>query len=131
MPDHPSPVVVFDAGAFVAYERRASIVRELVEMAAKKRLVAVTSSGVVAQVYRGNPRQAELNRLLKAGTVRESPIDGPESRSVGASLTGVEKPDVVDAHVALLTMRHEATVLTSDRGDIERLGVPADRIIDC
>ncbi|MBI2705557.1 MAG: PIN domain-containing protein [Actinobacteria bacterium] len=129
-PGYAGPFV-FDAGAFIAFERRDIRIAVLVNGVLARERVGVTSAGVIAQVHRGDPRQARLNYLLNAEILLEAPLGSEEARLVGATMGQVDEPDVVDAHVALLTLRHGAKVITSDRRDMERHGVPADRIVDC
>lgn len=54
------PELVLDAGAFIAFERNDPRVRALVALASVGKVTLRTSSGVVAQVWRGGPRQARL-----------------------------------------------------------------------
>ncbi len=67
--------IVLDAGAFVAGERNDKRVRALVQLAEASEVTVRTSSGVVAQVWRGGSRQARLARLLGSGTIDERPLD--------------------------------------------------------
>jgi hypothetical protein len=78
----------------------------------------ITSGGVVAQVWRGVPRQANLARLLGGTEVRA--LDQAAARRVGELLGITSTRDVVDADVALLA-HSEDTLLTSDPGDLSRL----------
>jgi hypothetical protein len=111
--------LVLDTGGLIAFDRGDRRVAALVEAARRRRDPLITSSGCVAQAWRGGgSRRALLARLLR-GTL-EVGLDGGMSRATG-NLCGTSKTaDVVGAHVALLT-RQGDVVLTSDVDDFRRL----------
>jgi hypothetical protein len=123
--------IVLDAGAFVAWDRSDKRIRALVALAEAGEVTLRTSSGVVAQVWRGGSRQARLARLLGSGTVDERPLDPTAARQVGLLAGEVGATDVVDGHVASLAMKPGARVLTSDVADLRAWGVPADAVVPC
>lgn len=129
--EEAAPEIVFDAGAFIAWERNDPRVRALVQLAESGALRLHTSSAVIAQVWRGGPRQARLARLLNADTVGEHPLDPTASRLVGLLAADCGGQDVVDGHVASLARRAHVKVLTSDPGDILGWGVRPEQIIEC
>lgn len=131
MSNQPTTHIVFDAGAFVAWERNDKRVRALVQLAEAGDITLRTSSGVVAQVWRGGSRQARLARLLGGGTVDERPLDPMAARQVGLLAGEVGATDVVDGHVANLAMKPGTRVLTSDVADLHAWGVPVEAIIRC
>ena len=91
-----------------------------------------TSAAAVAQVWRGGSRQARLARLLASDLVAELALDSEASRRIGllaAAAPGAR--DVVDGHIAIITLDRDAVVLTSDPEDIARWGVPAANIVAC
>lgn len=111
--------LVLDTGGLIAFDRGDRQVAALLEAARRRRDRVITSSGCVAQAWRGGgSRQALLARLLRG--IAEIGLDRGVSRTTG-DLCGVTKTtDVVDAHVALLT--HDGdVVLTSDVDDVRRL----------
>lgn len=118
--------VVLDAGALVAVDRDDRRVGALLLVAWETGAPIVTSAGVVAQVWRGGPRQARIARVLSGVAIL--PLDDSAARRVGALLAETGKADVVDAHLALV-VRPGDHVLTSDPDDIslalEALGVEA------
>ena len=77
-----------------------------------------TSGGVVAQVWRGGARQANLARILSGVDVEA--IDDVTGRRVGELLRQNRSDDLVDAHIALLAQPGDQ-VLTSDEPDIRAL----------
>lgn len=131
MTNQPTTLIVLDAGAFVAWERNDKRVRALVQLAEAGGIALRTSSGVVAQVWRGGSRQARLARLLGSGIVEERPLDPTAARQVGLLAREVGAIDVVDGHVANLAMKPGARVLTSDVADLHAWGIPTEAIIRC
>jgi predicted nucleic acid-binding protein len=123
--------VVFDAGALIALDRGLANVRGYVLLADRARVALVTSSAVVAQVWRGGGRQARLARLLGSDLIEEVTLDPDAARRIGVLAGAVGSRDVVDGHVAIIAMDRDALVLTSDPDDIARWGVPAQKIVRC
>jgi hypothetical protein len=110
--------LVLDSGVFVAVDRGDRDVAADLSVAQAANVPLLTSAGVVAQVWRGGPRQARLARLLSSVEVHGlSPDDAKE---LGLLLGANAMADVVDAHVASLA-RAGDQVLTSDPDDISRL----------
>jgi hypothetical protein len=111
--------LVLDSGGLIAFDRGDREVAALVEATRRRRERIVTSSGCVAQAWRGGgPRQALLARLLLG--VDEVPLDQEVSRVVGGLCARAASGDVVDAHVALLASDPDM-VLTSDADDLQAL----------
>jgi len=110
--------VVLDAGALIAIERRDRVVGAMLRRLQQEGRPLVTSGAVVAQVWRNDPRQALLARVLTG--VRIDGLDGSAGRRVGTLLAHVGTSDVVDGHVAHLVVDGGA-VLTSDPGDLGAL----------
>jgi predicted nucleic acid-binding protein len=123
--------IVLDAGALIALERGERRARAYVFLAAQGRARLITSSAVVAQVWRGGARQARLARLLTSDLVTEHPLDADMSRRIGVLAAAVGVADVVDGHVAVLALQRGALVMTSDADDLARWGVDARRIVAC
>jgi hypothetical protein len=122
---------VLDAGALQALEQRH--LRLLVDLrrANELGLPVRIPAGALAQSWRGGPRSATIARLLKQPcTVVQ--VDERAAREIGefiASLRITEtKPDVVDAHVALLARSTRSLVWTSDPDDMARHRVDEDLI---
>jgi predicted nucleic acid-binding protein len=123
--------VVLDAGALIALERGERALRAYVFLADRGDVALLTSSAVVAQVWRGGARQARLARLLASELVEEVALDADASRRVGMLAAAVGASDVVDGHVATIAMERDAVVVTSDADDIVRWGVDRARIVRC
>jgi hypothetical protein len=110
--------LVFDAGALIALEQGDRTVIALLALAALQGTEAITSSAVVAQVWRDPARQARLTRAL--GGLMELPLDALAARRCGLLLADAHTSDIADAALALLIQDGD-TVLTSDPHDIEHL----------
>ncbi len=111
--------LVLDAGGLIAFDRGSREVGAVIEAARRRGDQVVTSSGCVAQAWRGGgPRQALVARLLRG--VDERALGPDVSRAIGDVCARAERSDVVDAHVALLA--HDGDlVLTSDPDDMRTL----------
>lgn len=113
--------VVLDTGALLALERRNSRMVALVGELTRSRRTAHVPAGVVAQAWRGSPRQHAMARLLKAEAVRVDALTEATALRVGLLLAITGTSDVVDAHVALLARQYHATVVTSDPTGLKHL----------
>lgn len=92
-------------------------------------LTIMTSAAGVAQVWRGDPGQALLARMLRVADIH--PVTDTTAREIGVLLGERRGSDIVDGHVALLARQHpDDVVATSDRDDLVNLGVQPARIVD-
>lgn len=113
--------LVLDTGALLALERAAPRIRALLREALAADCALTVPAGVVAQAWRGGPRQAVLARLLNDVRVTVADLDAATARAVGTLCGRSGHPDVVDVHVALVGHQLDAPVVTSDGGDIRRV----------
>ena len=109
---------VYDAGVFVAAERNDRDVWADHRARLELGLIPRTTAPVVAQVSR-SARQVQLRRMLRGCDIVDFTSD--DSHEVGALLGKVSTSDVVDAHLAIVAFRRQATVLTSDIEDLRHL----------
>lgn len=114
-------VLVLDIGALIALERRDGRMLALADALQEARRSAYVPAGVVAQVWRGSPRQHAVVRLIRAQAVRIDPLTDEVAYGVGTLLGRAGGSDVVDGHVVHLARRLRATVVTSDPDDIGAL----------
>ncbi len=112
------PRLCLDAGALIGVERGQVEVLRLCRRVADRGGSLHVVPEVLAQVWRGGPRQARLAAFLSSEGVEIPEYDARTARAVGhlAGLSG--HPDVVDVHVVLHAMIHDLTVLTSDPDDL-------------
>jgi predicted nucleic acid-binding protein len=123
---------VFDAGAFIALERRSPLLLGILEQALHGTVEVVLPRTVIAQIWRGNPRQANVGRLISAGRRRGSPViidelTAERAKEIGVTIGRTSRPDIVDVHVALAAAERGHAVLTSDDADIA--GVNPDLVL--
>jgi len=123
---------VLDAGALIALERRSLFMLEILDAALHGKAEVVLPRTVIAQVWRGTPKQANVARLVSAGIRRGGPVIIDEltperAREIGIRIGQVHHPDIVDVHVALAAAERGHAVLTSDDGDIAK--VDADLVL--
>jgi predicted nucleic acid-binding protein len=117
---------VFDAGAFIALERRSPFMISILDEALHGTIEIVLPRTVIAQVWRGTPRQANVGRLVSAGLRRGSPVvidelTAERAREIGVKIGQTSHPDIVDVHVALAAAERGHAVLTSDDADIAKV----------
>lgn len=85
---------------------------------ADRALGLAVPADVVAQAWRGGPRQARVTRLLGDPAVQVIPLDDVTARAVGLLCGRSGHPDVIDVHVALHAHEHGHAVVTSDPGNL-------------
>lgn len=121
--------LVLDTGALLALERGAPRVRALLRRALEGGGVLCVPAGVVAQAWRGGPRQARVARLLGDPIVEVLPLDDVTARSVGLLCGRSGHADIVDVHVALLARKRGAVVVTSDPDDLQRVDPAVELLV--
>lgn len=117
---------VFDAGAFTALERRSAFMTGILDEALHGTIEVVLPRTVIAQVWRGTPRQAEVGRLASAALRRGSPVvidelTAERAVQIGVKIGQTSHPDIADVHVALAAAERGHAVLTSDDVDIAKV----------
>lgn len=119
--------LVLDSGALVALERDERRMWVRLKAAQLDGEVPITHAGVLAQVWRGGPRQARLAQALGGIDVR--PLDESLGRGAGVLLGGAGLADVVDAAVVLLATDGDE-IVTSDLADLEQLAAASGRHVE-
>ena len=119
---------VFDAGAFIALERRAPLLLGILDEALHGTIQIVLPRTVIAQVWRGGPRKANVGRLISAGRGSDGPViidelTAQRAKEIGVTIGKISHPDIVDVHVALAAAERGHAVLTSDDADITAVGL--------
>ena len=113
----PPPVssgLTLDTGALIGLERGDERVRSLLQRAVTDKIPLAVPAGVLAQAWRGGPRQARIARLLADPDVHVVVLDDPTARAVGALVARSDHHDIVDVSVALCAAERGHVVLTSD-----------------
>jgi hypothetical protein len=111
--------VVYDAGALLAAERGDDRMRALHRRFLQHGISPDVPSPVLAQAWRGGPRQVGLARVLKGCAVL--PTDEETAKRAGVLLGLSRTADAVDAIVVATAMKFAATVVTSDPKDLRAL----------
>ena len=107
-----------DAGALIALEKGNPRLTALLDRAAAHKIPLAVPANVIAQAWRGSPRQARLARLLNAPEVEIVPVDGPTARAIGVLCGPTAVSDVVDVSVVLCARERGHTLVTSDPDDL-------------
>ncbi|MCL2464256.1 MAG: hypothetical protein FWF28_04210 [Micrococcales bacterium] len=111
-------MLVYDAGAFIAVDRGERAMWTRIKAALSAEEQPVTSTAVVAQVWRGDACSERLARLV--GTVHAVPLTEPVARAVGTLLARSGTSDVVNAAL-ILTATDGDMIYTSDPEDLAHL----------
>ena len=122
--------LVLDAGALIAIERGDRDTAAVIEVARRDHRAVFVPAGVVGQVWRGSRRQVRLARLLNARDVTVDALTDAAARAAGVLCGAAGTTDVIDASVVLAARLHDATVISSDRADLEVLD-PTVPVVDC
>jgi hypothetical protein len=122
--------LVLDAGALIAIEKADRPILMLLEAARRHGRALVVPVGVIAQVWRGGSRQARLARFVGARGVDVEVLTEEGAKATGLICGRAGTTDVVDASVVVVGRRHHATVVSSDRSDLEALD-PDIAVLDC
>ena len=122
--------LVLGAGALIAIERGDRDTAAVIEAARQESRAVIVPAGVVGQAWRGGGRQARLARLLNARDVLVEPLTDAGARAAGVLCGTAGTTDVTDATVVLTARRFHATVISSDRDDLEVLD-PTLPVVDC
>jgi predicted nucleic acid-binding protein len=110
--------VVYDTGALLAAERFDSRFVALHRELLRSHAAPIIPVVVLAQAWRGGPRP-RLSQTLKGCDI--SPDDLRIGRAAGVVCAASGTSDVVDAIVVATAARFQASVVTSDPGDLTRL----------
>ncbi len=110
--------LTLDAGALIAVERGNRRVREAIEFALTEGRRVHIVPGVLAQAWRGGPRQARLAAMVDRDGITLKSLSPETAKLVGAMIGATGHVDVTDVHVALDARQNGHVVMTSDPDDI-------------
>lgn len=120
--------LVLDTGALIALERSDLTVRSILRRARDRQRRICIPAPVVAQAWRGGPRQTVLARLLGSPDVEVPALDRLSAIAVGVLSGRSGHPDIVDVHVVVWARQVDGLVLTSDPDDLRRVD-PGVRLV--
>ena len=120
--------VTYDSGALIAAERGERPMWAHHRALLLRRVVPTVPAPVVAQCWRGTPRQAQLARLL-AGCEVEA-LDDTRARVAGTLAGRARTTDVVDACVVEGALRRGDLIVSSGEGDLAAIAAAVSRHID-
>jgi hypothetical protein len=120
--------VTYDSGALIAAERGERPMWARHRALLLRRIVPTAPAPVVAQCWRGTPRQAQLARLL-AGCEVEA-LDDTRARAAGTLAGQARTADIVDASVVEGALRRGDAIVSSDKGDLGAIAAAVSRRID-
>lgn len=116
--------LILDSGAVIALARGEQRARAFLARALELGVPVEIPVVVVAETVRGGPRDAPVNRVLKAvGSVPEA--GEAHGRTAGRLLGAARVSHTVDALVVAHAVEARgAHILTGDRDDLDRLAAP-------
>ena len=117
--------VTYDSGALIAAERGERPMWARHRALLLRRVVPTAPACVVAQCWRGTPRQAQLARLL-AGCEVEA-LDDTRARATGTLAGRARTTDVVDASVVEGALRRGDLIISSDESDLAAIAAAVTR----
>jgi hypothetical protein len=120
--------VTYDSGALIAAERSERRIWARHRALLLRRIVPTIPAPVVAQCWRGTPRQAQLARLL-AGCEIES-LDGTRARATGTLAGRARTADIVDATVVEGALRRGDLIISSGEDDLAAIAAAVSRHVD-
>jgi predicted nucleic acid-binding protein len=112
-----------DAGALIAAEKNSRQFWALWKSAIAQEATVTIPAPVLAQVFRSY--NIQVSRVMKGCEIEA--LDEERAKRVGARLGLRKTADVVDATVVTGALSRGDAIVTSDRGDIERLLDPSER----
>ena len=119
--------LTLDAGALIAYERADPRIREILGTAFRRGLVPTVPAVALAEVWRGDARDARVARLLKACSVE--PLSEELARAAGRLRRETPGAGTVDACIAWGVRRRGDAIATSDIDDMRRLLGPGVTVL--
>ncbi len=115
--------VTYDTGALIAAERNDRRMWALHAGLLAEEVAPIVPAPVLAEAWRGGPRQANLVRLLSMCDVEWMTED--QARKVGVLVGHSGHDDVVDVTVVEGALRRGDAVVTTNREHIEKVGEAA------
>ncbi len=111
--------LTLDAGALIAYERGDERIREILAVGYARGFVPTIPAIALAEVWRGDAKDARIARLLKACSIEA--IDERIARAAGRLRRATPDAGTIDACIAVGVHRRGDAIATSDPGDMRAL----------
>ncbi len=111
--------LTLDAGALIAYERGDERIRAILTAAFARGLVPTVPAIALAEVWRGDAKDARVARLLKACSIEI--VDQRLARVAGSLCRATAGSSTIDACIAIGVRRRRDAIATSDPGDMRAL----------
>jgi predicted nucleic acid-binding protein len=111
--------LTLDAGALIAYERGEERIRKILAIAYERGFVPTIPAIALAEVWRGDAKDARIARLLKACSIEV--VDERLARAAGSLRRATPGAATIDACVAVGVHRRGDAIATSDPDDMRAL----------
>ena len=111
--------LTLDAGALIAYERGGERIRAILAVAYERGHVPSIPAMALAEVWRGDAKDARVARLIKACSVK--PVDERLARAAGRLRRNTRDSSAIDACIAVGVRRRRDALATSDPNDMRAL----------
>lgn len=120
--------VTYDTGALIAADRGERRIWARHRALLVHREVPVIPAPVLAQGWRGTPRQANLARLLTGCDIEA--LDDARAKAAGAVAARAGISDIADASVVEGALRRHDLVVSSDPGDLLAIAAALGQFLD-
>jgi hypothetical protein len=111
--------LTLDAGALMAYERGQEHMRKILAVGYERGFVPTIPAIALAEVWRGDPKDARIARLLKACSIEV--VDETLARAAGGLRRATPGATAIDACIAVGVHRRGDAIATSDPDDMRAL----------
>ncbi len=119
--------LTLDAGALIAYERGEERIREILAVGYARGFVPTIPAVALAEVWRGDAKDARIARLLKASSIET--VDERLARAAGSLRRTTPGAGTIDACIAVGVRRRGDAIATSDPDDMRTLLGPGVTIL--
>jgi predicted nucleic acid-binding protein len=119
--------LTLDAGALIAYERGDTRIREILATAYARGFVPTIPAIALAEVWRGDAKDARVARLLKASAIEV--VDERSARATGRLRRATPGAGTIDACIAVGVRERGDAIATSDADDMRALLGPGFTIL--
>lgn len=111
--------LTLDAGALIAYERGRERIRKILAVSYERGFVPTIPAVALAEVWRGDAKDARVARLLKASSIEI--LDERIARAAGSLRRATHGANAIDACIAVGARHRGDAIATSDPGDMRAL----------